>query len=542
MEKRWVPSLLLLSSVAKLFVFANPDANETQHSPQHVYSELGVTRNKIVTAQFECYQKIMKDTDYNKKGPLCNRTWDGWLCWDDTPAGMTSVQRCPDYFQDFDPSEKVTKICDENGNWFSHPESNRTWTNYTRCTANTPQKVKTALNQYYLTIIGHGLSIASLLISLGIFFYFKSLSCQRITLHKNLFFSFVSNSIITIIWLTAVANNQPLVARNPVSCKVSQFIHLYLMGCNYFWMLCEGIYLHTLIVVAVFAEKQHLMWYYLLGWGFPLIPASIHAIARSLYYNDNCWISSETHLLYIIHGPICAALLVNLFFLLNIVRVLITKLKVTHQAESSLYMKAVRATLILVPLLGIQFVLFPWKPQGRIAEELYDYVMNILMHYQGLLVATIFCFFNGEVNLFFLLNIVRVLITKLKVTHQAESSLYMKAVRATLILVPLLGIQFVLFPWKPQGRIAEELYDYVMNILMHYQVQAVLRRHWNQYRIQFGNSFSHTDTLRSASYTVSSVTEVQGSMYSNDCHSEHLNGKGSHDIDTITLKSENTYA
>ena len=52
-----------------------------------------------------------------------------------------------------------------------------------------------------------------------------------------------------------------------VSCKVSQFIHLYLMGCNYFWMLCEGIYLHTLVVVAVFAEKQHLMWYYFLGWG-----------------------------------------------------------------------------------------------------------------------------------------------------------------------------------------------------------------------------------------------------------------------------------
>lgn len=45
------------------------------------------------------------------------------------------------------------------------------------------------------------------------------------------------------------------------------FAHLYLLSCNYFWMLCEGIYLHTLIVVAVFAEKQHLVWYYLLGWG-----------------------------------------------------------------------------------------------------------------------------------------------------------------------------------------------------------------------------------------------------------------------------------
>lgn len=59
------------------------------------------------------------------------------------------------------------------------------------------------------------------------------------------------------------------------SCKVSMFIHLYLFGCNYFWMLCEGIYLHTLIVVAVFAEKQHLMWYYLLGWGESLQAAHL---------------------------------------------------------------------------------------------------------------------------------------------------------------------------------------------------------------------------------------------------------------------------
>uniref|UniRef100_A0AAV2L992 G-protein coupled receptors family 2 profile 2 domain-containing protein n=1 Tax=Knipowitschia caucasica TaxID=637954 RepID=A0AAV2L992_KNICA len=132
--------------------------------------------------------------------------------------------------------------------------------------------------------------------------------------------------------------------------------------------------------------------------GFPLIPAVIHSIARRCYYNDKCWVSSDTSLLYIIHGPICAALVVNLFFLLNIVRVLITKLRVTHQAESSLYMRAVRATLILIPLLGIQFVLLPYKPQEQHVAEVYLYVMEILMHYQGLLVSTIFCFFNGEVR------------------------------------------------------------------------------------------------------------------------------------------------
>uniref|UniRef100_A0A8D0L2U0 Calcitonin gene-related peptide type 1 receptor n=1 Tax=Sphenodon punctatus TaxID=8508 RepID=A0A8D0L2U0_SPHPU len=397
-------------------------------------NRLGFTRNKIMTAQYECYQKIMLDPIHQKEGPYCNRTWDGWLCWNDVTAGRLSVQPCPDYFQDFDPSEKVTKICDQNGNWFKHPESNRTWTNYTQCNTRTLEKLKTALNLYYLTIIGHGLSIASLLISLSIFFYFKSLSCQRITLHKNLFFSFVCNSIVTIIWLTAVANNQQFVATNPVSCKVSQFIHQYLMGCNYFWMLCEGIYLHTLIVVAVFVEKQHLMWYYLLGWGFPLIPACIHAVARSLYYNDNCWISSESHLLYIIHAPICAALVVNLFFLLNIVRVLITKLKVTHQAESNLYMKTVRATLILVPLLGIEFVLLPAT-----------YFLLFFLHR-----SPMFCYFN---------------------------------------------------------------------------VQSVLRRHWNQYKIQFEHSFTHSDGLRSTSYTVSSISDIQTYSYNHDCPSEYLNGK-----------------
>lgn len=122
--------------------------------------------------------------------PTCNRTWDGWLCWDDTRAGVVSEQHCPDYFQDFDPSgmiygafvkkkkekkncqhllsfnpvvyftysqsldnvdqihppgfmfvplptEMVTKVCTDGGYWFQHPESNRTWTNYTRCNEHT---------------------------------------------------------------------------------------------------------------------------------------------------------------------------------------------------------------------------------------------------------------------------------------------------------------------------------------------------------------------------------------------------------------------
>ena len=78
-----------------------------------------------------------------------------------------------------------------------------------------------------------------------------------------------------------------------------------------------------------------------------------------------------------------------------------------------------------------------------------------------------------QVNFLFLLNIVRVLITKLKGTHCAESTAYMKAVRATLILIPLLGVQFVLLPWRPGGRISRAIYDFFVNIFSHFQVKSI---------------------------------------------------------------------
>lgn len=39
-------------------------------------------------------------------------------------------------------SEKVTKVCNSDGHWFRHPESNRLWSNYTQCSAYTEQKRK----------------------------------------------------------------------------------------------------------------------------------------------------------------------------------------------------------------------------------------------------------------------------------------------------------------------------------------------------------------------------------------------------------------
>ncbi|XP_030641765.1 calcitonin gene-related peptide type 1 receptor [Chanos chanos] len=397
----WLQFLLLLATKVCIGEDAEVMMSEVEPTATSSPVTLKKSRGEILAAQFECYLKILHEPSPKDGGTYCNRTWDGWLCWDDTPPG-TAVQPCPPYYQDFDPAEKVTKICNSDGQWFRHPESNRLWSNYTQCNAYTRQKLQVALVMYYFSIVGHALSIVFLLISIFIFSYFKSLSCQRISLHKNLFCSFTINSILTIIYFSVVVSDQQAPPSNPdlsqMACKILSFLILYTNGSSYFWMLCEGIYLHTLIIVAVFVGDQQLGWYYVLGWGFPIIPAAIHSVAHQLFYNDKCWISSNTRLLYIVHGPIQVALLVNLLFLLNIVRVLITKLKVTHCSESNIYMKAVRATLILIPLLGAQFILVPLQPQGRMALAVYEVFMNILVPCQGLLVAVIFCFCNGEVQ------------------------------------------------------------------------------------------------------------------------------------------------
>lgn len=478
----WAPGPSINKTWTHCLAFSKDKLNVEQISslgslePNPALAEVS---KRITDGQFKCFEKMKRDPPYNKSGAYCNRTWDGWMCWDDTPAGTLGMQNCPNYFPDFDPTEKAVKYCDETGNWFRHPDTNKTWSNYSLCTAYTQSKLRMALFLYHITLVGHSLSLVSLIISLAIFFYFRSLNCQRITLHKNLFSSYLLNSTLTIIYLTCVVNNPKVVERNPVGCKVISFLIWYMLGCTYFWMLCEGVYLHTLIVVAVFAEEQHLHWYYLLGWGFPIVPTIILAIARKQYFDDKCWLTADTHLLYVVHGPIVAALLVNMFFLLNILRVLVTKLRDTHRVESNMYMKAVRATLILVPLLGIQFLIFLWRPENRLAGEIYDVFMNILMNYQGLLVATMFCFFNGE-------------------------------------------------------------------------VQQAVKRQWMQYKTQWGQRRKEHCSMRSTSYTATSITEVPNFMYHHDGAAagggagaaqgvEQPNGR-SDDSELVALKMSSPYA
>ncbi|XP_069995866.1 uncharacterized protein [Penaeus vannamei] len=183
-------------------------------------------------------------------------------------------------------------------------------------------------------------------------------------------------------------------------CQVLHVFLHYFMVSNYFWMFCEGLYLHTLLVVAFVAEDKIMKWFYLLGWGAPALCAIAYGIARGsdAEQSMHCWMEDSDYN-YILNVPVVVSMLLNLFFLVNIVRVLVTKLRAVNTApHTNSTKKAVRATLILIPLLGLHYLLIPFRPpEGSTGEAIYHFISAFAASFQGLGVSLLFCFFNGEV-------------------------------------------------------------------------------------------------------------------------------------------------
>ncbi|XP_075743689.1 calcitonin gene-related peptide type 1 receptor-like isoform X1 [Rhipicephalus microplus] len=328
---------------------------------------------------------------------LCPRTWDGWNCWDDTPPGQTVFAPCPQFVAGFLSSRQAHKLCTSNGTWFRHPVTGHVWSNYTACVDTHDLQFRNLVNSLYVT--GYSISLVALLLSLFIFCYFRSLRCRRITIHKNLFTSFIINNLCWILWYIHVIAQPHVIEESPSWCQALHVVTQYFLLCNYLWMFCEGLYLHTLLVMAFIAEDKILKWFLLIGWGFPLLPTIGYAVMRGLDPEASrmCWVEHDVWYTYILSVPVCFSILLSFAFLVNIVRVLVTKLRAVNSPDNESTRKAVRATVILLPLLGLHYVVTPFRPDKGSIFLAYEIISALVTSLQGLCVALLFCFFNGEV-------------------------------------------------------------------------------------------------------------------------------------------------
>ncbi|MGH0141821.1 UNVERIFIED_CONTAM: hypothetical protein FKN15_005348 [Acipenser sinensis] len=150
-----------------------------------------------------------------------------------------------------------------------------------------------------------------------------------------------------------------------VGCKVVVTLFLYFLATNHYWILVEGLYLHSLIFMAFLSDKNYLWALTIIGWGVPMVFVSVWASVRASLADTQCWDLSAGNLKWIYQIPILAAVMVNFFLFLNIVRVLASKL---------------------------------WETNTGKLDPRQQYRCESGLRCHGFFVAFIFCFCNGEVQ------------------------------------------------------------------------------------------------------------------------------------------------
>ncbi|XP_037642391.1 vasoactive intestinal polypeptide receptor-like [Sebastes umbrosus] len=334
----------------------------------------------------------------------CSGTWDKITCWPSADVGEVVTIPCPKYLFYFSrnvPTRNLSKTCTEGGWTPISIDSYIMDCGYNPNNTiddNTSGEFFDAIKVGYT--IGHSVSLVSLTIAITILCRFRKLHCTRNYIHMHLFVSFILKAVAVFIkdvvlydvWET---DN----CQSPVGCKAVVVFFQYGVMASYFWLLVEGLYLHTLLAVSFFSERKYLWWYILIGWGAPTIFISAWVITKAYLNHLGCWEIIDDRPWWIIKTPILVTILLNFFLFICIIRILRQKMNCPDigRKESNQYSRLAKSTLLLIPLFGINYIIFAFipdhiHPQVRMVFDL------ILGSFQGFVVAVLYCFLNGEVQ------------------------------------------------------------------------------------------------------------------------------------------------
>ncbi|XP_027626532.1 glucagon receptor isoform X1 [Tupaia chinensis] len=352
---------------------------------------------------------------------VCNRTFDKYSCWPDTPPNTTANISCPWYLPWHHKVQHrlVFKRCGPDGQWVRGPRG-QPWRDASQCQmGHEEMEVQEEVAAMYSSFqavytVGYSLSLGALLLALATLLGLSKLRCTRNYVHANLFLSFAlkASSVLALDGLLQTRYSQHLGDHHSVSawlsdaavagCRVAAVFMQYGVVANYCWLLVEGVYLHSLLGLATFPKRGLFTLYLGVGWGAPLLFVLPWAVVKCLFENVQCWTSNGSMAFWwILRFPVFLAILINFVIFVRIVHLLVAKLRARQMRHTDYKFRLAKSTLTLIPLLGVHEVVFAFvtdeQAQGtlRSAKLLFDLFLS---SFQGLLVAVLYCFLNKEVQ------------------------------------------------------------------------------------------------------------------------------------------------
>ncbi|XP_019638481.1 PREDICTED: vasoactive intestinal polypeptide receptor 1-like [Branchiostoma belcheri] len=325
-------------------------------------------------------------------------------CWPNAAPGQVVTLPCPQHIAFFNHSRTVQRTCG-NGTWNMN-RLNLTEDYPSRCYIHKEPDMTDLYTVQIIYTVGYSLSLASLTVAMGIIIRFRKLHCIRNYIHLHLFVSFILRAVFIFIkdavLFGGIGQQTYNDFEDKIWCKIVVTLYNYFIAANYFWLLVEGLFLHSLIAVGFFSERKYFRWYMVLGWGAPWLFMIPWIAVRVTLQDTRCWEIKHLQYWWIYRGPILVSVLVNFVLFLNIVRILAVKLKQANRSRehSTQYKKLTRSTLVLIPLFGVHYIVFIGLPEDVTGQVKYvSYFFDTFMNsFQGMIVAVLYCFLNGEVQ------------------------------------------------------------------------------------------------------------------------------------------------
>uniref|UniRef100_A0A3Q1ED63 Growth hormone releasing hormone receptor 2 n=1 Tax=Acanthochromis polyacanthus TaxID=80966 RepID=A0A3Q1ED63_9TELE len=252
--------------------------------------------------------------------------WDGVSCWPSASEGETVSKHC------LASTALISRNCTAAG-----------WSKPTYEQDEDMGREKNYFDSLRLIYsVGYGVSLAALLVAILVFCCFRKLFCTRNYIHLNLFVSFILRSLAALIKDAVLFADKSMdhCTASTFQCKAAVTFFHFCVLTNVSWLLVEGLYLQTLLLLT-FTQTRRLLW--------TKLTIQNICIKRLFSFLDSC--TNSLAPLFVFYPQI------NLLIFLNISRIIAQKMKATNRNQSETRVTLVCSTLLLIPHFGLHYVL-----------------------------------------------------------------------------------------------------------------------------------------------------------------------------------------